>query len=179
MGAGLPGVMPEPLRRNEIRSIGRQRNHCELAVVLGTARQEFGLLVIRRVVLAAIDPVASPVKMREQVALDEGELRLGIAGFGLMPPPQSAARHTDRPQNFLRVAFAALGILGLRTASRPSAIQGRRLTKGRFSLINDQRPFAPGVFFDSDAWNESSGFGCGGRLAPIESWAGAPKSSTP
>ena len=64
VGARLPGVLPEPLRRIEVRRVGRQREHLELAVVLGKIRQDFGLLVIRGVVLNQIDPMAAAVVMR-------------------------------------------------------------------------------------------------------------------
>ena len=62
--AGLPGVMPEPLRGIEVRRIGRQRKDFDLAVVFGKKLQDFRLLMIRGVVLNQIDPMAAAVIMR-------------------------------------------------------------------------------------------------------------------
>ena len=53
--AGLAGVRPEPLRGVEVRRIGGQQEHLDLAVVLGKKLQDFGLLVIRGVVLDQIE----------------------------------------------------------------------------------------------------------------------------
>jgi len=63
--------MPEPLRRIEVRRIGRQREDFDLAVVFGKKLQDFGLLMIRGVVLNQIDPMAAAVIMRQQVSVDE------------------------------------------------------------------------------------------------------------
>ena len=139
--------MPELLRRIEVRRIGWKRKHFDLAVVFGKELQDFRLLVIRSVVLDEIHPMAAAIRVRQQVSVDEGELRLRVAVFGLVPPHKIAARHTDRPQDFLGVAFSARGNLRLLAAPRPSAIQGGRLAKGRFIFKNEHRSFAPGVFF--------------------------------
>lgn len=91
--------------------------------------------------------MAAPVIMGQQISVEEGELGLRVEVLGLVPPHKIAARHTDRPQDFLRVTFAARGDLWLLTAPRPCAIQGGRLAEGRFVFIHDHRPFALGVIF--------------------------------
>src|SRR6266403_435387 len=116
--------MPEPLRRIEVRRIGGKGEYLDLAVVFGKKLQDFGLLVIRGVVLNQIDSVTTAVIMRQQVSVYERQIGLGVEVFRLVPPDKIAARHTDRSQDFLRVAFSACGNLRLLTAPRPSAIEG-------------------------------------------------------
>ena len=118
------------------------------------------------------------VEMRQQVSVEERQIGWGVEIFCWMMPHKIAGGHTDRPQDFLRVAFSARGNLRLLTAPRPSAVKRGRLPKGRFIFINDYRPFVPGAFLDWDACTESTGSVSWGRLAPGESWGVAPKSST-
>jgi hypothetical protein len=141
------GVMPEPLGRIEIGRIGRKWKHCDLPVMFGKKFQDFGLLVIRGIVLDQIYPMVATIIMREQCSVDERQISLGVEVFGLVPPDEIAGGHADGPQDLLRVAFAARGNLRLLATPRPSPIKSGCLSKGRFILINDQRPFFPGVFF--------------------------------
>ena len=67
----LAGVMPEPLRGIELRRIGWEPKHFDLAGVFGNVRQDFGLLVIGGVVLNQIDPVAAAVIVRQQFFIQE------------------------------------------------------------------------------------------------------------
>jgi hypothetical protein len=170
--------MPEPLRRIEIRRIGRKRKHRDLPIVFAKKFKDFGLLVVGSVILNQIDSMAPAVIMRQQLSVDERQISLGVEVFGLVPPEEITGRHTDRPQDFLSVAFSARGNLRLLPAPRPSPIKSRRLSKGRFILINDYRPSFRAFFLDSGACSESIGFVSWDRLAPIESWAVARKSST-
>jgi len=94
--AGLSGVRPEPLCCLEVRSLGREREPFDLAVVFGKILQDFRLLMIRGVVLNQIDPMATAVIMRQQVAVDESQIRLGVEVFGLVSPHKIAVRHADR-----------------------------------------------------------------------------------
>ena len=91
--------------------------------------------------------MSAAVIMRQQVSVHERQVSLRVEVFVLVPPHKIAVGHTDRAQDFLRVAFPARGDLRLLSAARPSAIKGGRLPKGRFVLVNDYRPFALGVFF--------------------------------
>ena len=63
VGAGHARVMPEPLRRVEVGRIGWQEKHLDLAVVLGKIVQDFGLLVIGRIILNEKHPMTAAVKM--------------------------------------------------------------------------------------------------------------------
>ena len=141
------GVMPEALCGVEIRRIGRKMTHFHVTVMFGKELQDLGLLVIRRVVLDQIDPMATAVIVRQQIFLQESQVSLGVEVFGLVTPHKLAGGHADRAQNLLGVAFSARGDLRLLAAPRPSAIKRGRLPKGRFVLVNDYRPFALGVFF--------------------------------
>ena len=139
--------MPEPLGRIEIRRIGRKWKHRDLPIMFGEKFQDFGLLVIRGIVLDQIDPMVATVIMREQFSVDERQISLGVEVFGLVPPEEIGGGHADGPQDLLRVAFSARGNLRLLAASRPGPIKSGRLSKGRFILINDQGSFFPSVFF--------------------------------
>ena len=63
VGAGHPRVMPEPLRRVEVRRIGWKEKHLDLSVMLGKILQDFRLLVIGRIILNEKHPMTAAVKM--------------------------------------------------------------------------------------------------------------------
>ena len=136
-------------------------------------------LVKRGVVLNQIYTMAAAVIMWQQLFIHKRQICFGVEVFGLVPPDKIAGRHTHRPENLLGVAFAPRGNLRLLPASRPSTIKRGGLSKGGFVFIDNQRPFAPGVFFDSDGCNESTGSVSWGPPAPDASWAVAPKSLSP
>ena len=147
MGAFLSGVMPKSFRGIEVRRVRRQRKHLDVAAVFAKELQDFGFLVKRRVVLNQIHSMAAAVIMWQQLFIYERQVRFGVKVFGLVPPDKIASGHTHRAQDLLGVAFAPRGNLRLLTASRPSAIERGCLPKGGFVFIDNQRPFAPGVFF--------------------------------
>jgi len=65
--------------------------------------------VVRGVVLKQIHPMAAAVKVRQQVTVHERQISLRVEVFGLVVPDKVTRRHTDRPQDFWRVALAARG----------------------------------------------------------------------
>src|SRR5882757_8288877 len=91
--------------------------------------------------------MAAAVIMRQQDAIDERQIRLGVEVLLLVSPNKIAGGNADRPQDLLGVSFSPRGNLRLLTAPRPSAVKGRRLPKRCFVLINDHRAFIPGFFF--------------------------------
>src|SRR5271156_6480490 len=131
--------MPKPLRGIEVRRIGRQREHLNVAAVLGKELQDLGFLVKRGVVLNEIYSMAAAIIMWQQFFVHEGYIGFGVEVFGLVPPDKSAGGNPHRPQNLWGGPFATRRNFRLLTAARPSAIECRRLAKGGFVFINNQR----------------------------------------
>ena len=62
VGGVFSGVIPNPLRRVEFRTVGRQLEHFHVTTVLGEPLVGFPLFMIRGVVLNQEHPVATAIK---------------------------------------------------------------------------------------------------------------------
>lgn len=104
---------------------------------------DFRVLVIGGIVVDQKDPVAPPVKRRQDFLGDKRGIRPGIEVFGLVPIHELAVGQSDRTEDLLRVALPASGNSRLRVPGCPGLMQRGALPEGGFVYVDDGCPLGP------------------------------------
>lgn len=102
----LSRVSPDLLNAVEFGRIGRQLEDFQALAICFEPFVDFGLLVIRGVVLNQVHTVVAPVKTRQEYFVQETDVCLGIEILGLVPVGELAGARVEAREDFLSIALA-------------------------------------------------------------------------
>src|SRR5229473_8084810 len=120
----LARVIPDPFSRIQFRPVGWKLEDFQVAAVRFEPVIGFLLLVIRRVVLDQVDPVAAAVEGGHDHLLQESQIGLPLKMILLMEVDETGVVQTGGPENLLRIALPSRGNLRLASTFGP----GGRMT---------------------------------------------------
>jgi len=106
VGGLLSHVSPDLLYAVELGRIGRQQENFQALAICFEPFVDFGLLVIRGVVLNQVHAVIAPVETGQEYLVQETDVCLGIEILGLVSVGELAGVRLDACEDLLGVALA-------------------------------------------------------------------------